>query len=98
MSDWIDVAHADQFKSGERRIVSVDDVQIQLHPDRYLLAALEDPVMAGGAYRAELFHRIELTRLRHRLHEAIMDAAERHWTVQHVTEKLHHALKGAVAQ
>ena len=53
MSNWIDVARADQFKSGERRIVSVDDVQIavfNLQGDYY---AIEDVCPHDGAPLAE---------------------------------------------
>src|SRR3954453_21807995 len=60
--------------------------RIQINANQHRLAALEDLVMTASAYRAEVFHRIELTHLRHRLHEDSMDAAQRYWAVQHVTE------------
>ena len=71
---------------------------IQINPDRYLLPALENLVVAGGTYRVEVFYRITLARLRHRPHDPIMDAAERERAVQHTTEELHDPATGAMAQ
>src|ERR671925_1308537 len=67
--------------------------RIQINTDQYRLPALENLVMTGGTHRAQVFSGIELARLRHRLHDAIMDAAQRYGAVQHFTEKRPHPRK-----
>jgi hypothetical protein len=71
--------------------------RIQINTDQYRLPALENLVMTGSTHRAQVFSGIELARLRHRLHDAIMDAAQRQGAVQHLTEKRHHPPEGTVA-
>jgi hypothetical protein len=72
--------------------------RIQIDPDRYLLATLEDLIVAARMHRAEVFPRIDPVRLRYRLLDDGVHAAQGNRPIQYIAKEFHHAPKGAVAQ
>ena len=49
MTDWVDVAHKDEIKPGEYRVVEVDDVEIAVFKVDGMFYALEDGCTHDGA-------------------------------------------------